>query len=94
MNAKSGTQSLLFCANKECRVISYVPLTTGGGAHVPLCPSCHSPGVRVRGPVDETNFRARLEAIREVPPSDEVQAESEARSDSTVVRDDESGSDG
>lgn len=63
MDKKSGEQTLLFCPASQCRVITFVPMTTGGGAHVPMCPSCQTIGVRVRGPVSETNFRDRLAAI-------------------------------
>jgi hypothetical protein len=69
MNPKSEAQDLLFCQNPSCRVISFVPVPK---ILSPSCPGCQRPGLRVRGPVDETNFRSRFDAIREKPADPET----------------------
>jgi hypothetical protein len=69
MNPKSEKQDLLFCGNPSCRVITFVPIPN---VLSPSCPGCLRSGLRVRGPVDETNFRARFAAIRQEPPTPET----------------------
>lgn len=58
---------MMFCETSNCRVIAFVPIP---GVLIPNCPACARPGIRVRGPVLDTDHRHRRTALAVVRADD------------------------